>query len=151
MSYLLLENGSKILLESGPGSAILLEGSSGPTTATLSGPTTSTEGLPSTAYFITLDQPAASGGVSCAITSSVGGDTITSTPIVIAQGQTQGMFTVTASTLGARTITLASTTPSLTISGSPITLTAAAPGAAGSITFIVSYPIRRIKRDPVPA
>lgn len=100
-----------------------------PTTATLYGPITGTAGVESTAFTIQLDQPAPSSGISCSITSSVGGDTITSTPIVIASGQMSGTFTITptVSTTGNRDITLASTTPTLTIAGSPITYDAIAP------------------------
>ncbi len=105
-------------------------GSSAPTTATLSGPTSGTVGVASTNFTITLDYAAQSGGVSCTITDSVGGDTITSTPVVIASGQTTGTFTITPSTTGNRTITLASTSPTLTIAGSPITYNSLAPATA---------------------
>lgn len=110
-----------------------------PTTATLSGPSTSVVGSASSNFTITLDQPAQSGGVSCVVTSSGGGDTITTSPVVIAQGVSTGTFTITASASGARTITLASTTPSLTIAGSPITLTASSASRAstGSILLAV--------------
>jgi hypothetical protein len=104
-------------------------GSSAPTTATLSGPTSGTSGVASTNFTITLDNAAQSGGVSCTITDSVGGDTITSTPVVIASGQTTGTFTITPSTTGNRTITPASTSPTLTIAGSPITYNSLAPAA----------------------
>jgi hypothetical protein len=96
-----------------------------PTTATLSGSTTGTVGVPVT-YTVTLDHPALSGGVSCPVTSSNGGDTVATSPIVIAQGSSTGTITITPSSVGARTITLGTTTPSLTIAGSPITLTAMA-------------------------
>ena len=95
-----------------------------PTMATLSGPSTCVLGTPSTAFAVTLDEPAQSGGVSCTITSSVGGDTITGAPVVIGDGLSDGTFTITASSVGVRTITLTGTTPTLTIAGSPITLTA---------------------------
>ncbi len=90
-----------------------------PTTATLSGPASGLVGAVSGNFAITLDQPAQSGGVSCPISSSVGGDTITSTPVVIASGQSTGAFTITPSTVGSRNITLGATTPSLTVAGSP--------------------------------
>jgi hypothetical protein len=95
-----------------------------PTTATLSGPPIGPVGAASTNFTITLDHAAQSGGVSCPITSSVGGDTITSTPVVIASSQITGTFTVTASTSGSRNITLGITTPSLTIDSSPLSYTA---------------------------
>ncbi len=106
-------------------------GGSGPTTATLSGPTIGLIGVTSTNFTITLNQAAQSGGVSCPITSSHSGDTITSTPVVIASGQTTGTFTVTPSPhnlgdVGARNITLGATTPSLTIENSPIPYLASA-------------------------
>ncbi len=98
---------------------------SGPTMATLSGPTVGLIGVTSTNFTITLDQAAQSGGVSCPITSSHSGDTITSTPVVITIGNLTGTFTVTPSPhnlgdTGTRNITLGTTTPSLTITGSPI-------------------------------
>ncbi len=98
---------------------------SGPTTATLSGPTIGLIGVPSTNFTITLNSAAGTGGVSCPVTSSHSGDSVTSTPVVIAAGQTTGTFTVTPSPhnlgdVGTRNITLGTTTPSLTIAGSPI-------------------------------
>jgi hypothetical protein len=95
---------------------------SAPTTATLSGPETGMEGVPVT-FVINLDEPAQAGGVSCVVTSSVVSDAIATSPVAIAEGETAATFTVTASLGGTHTITLASTTPSLTIAGSPITLT----------------------------
>jgi len=93
---------------------------SGPTTATLSeGAASGLVGVASANFTVTLDQAAQTGGVSCPITSSVGGDTITSTPVVIASGNSTGTFTITPSTVGSRNITLGTTTPSLTIAGSP--------------------------------
>jgi len=95
-----------------------------PTTATLSGPFSGPVNAASSNFTVTLDQPAQSGGVSCPVASSVGGDTITSTPVVIVSGQTTGAFTITPRALngigGVRYITLGATTPSLTIAGSPI-------------------------------
>lgn len=101
--------------------------SSAPTTATLSGPTSGTVGVASTNFTITLDQAAESGGVSCVITDSVGGDTVTTSPVVISSGNTTGTFTITPSTTGDRNITLTSATKqspqsgTLTVAGSPIT------------------------------
>jgi len=94
--------------------------SAAPTTATLSaGASSGYVGVASANFTITLDNAAQTGGVSCPITSSVGGDTITSTPVVIASGSSTGTFTITPSTVGSRNITLGTTTPSLTIAGSP--------------------------------
>jgi len=96
-------------------------GSSGPTTATISAASTSgLVGAVSGTFTVTLNSAAQTGGVSCPITSSVGGDTVTTSPVVIASGQTTGTFTITPSTVGSRNVTLGTTTPSLTISGSPI-------------------------------
>lgn len=94
-----------------------------PTSATLSGPTSGMGGVPSTNFTVTLDSAAGPGGVSVAITSTVGGDTITSTPLMIPNGSTTGTFTLTPSTIGNRDISI-TTTPALTIIGSPITYTA---------------------------
>jgi len=107
------------------GASFTATASSGPTTATLSGPTVGLIGVISTNFTITLDQAAQSGGVSCPITSSHGGDTITSTPVVITSGNLTGTFTVTPSPhnlgdVGTRNISLGTTTPILMTAGSPI-------------------------------
>ena len=94
-----------------------------PTTATLTGPTSGTTGSPSTNFTATLDHPAGVGGVVVTPHSSVGGDTLTPTTVTIAQGASSGTFTLTASTGGARNISI-TTSPALTYSGSPIVYTA---------------------------
>jgi hypothetical protein len=98
-----------------------------PTSATLTGPTSGQCDTPSSNFRVDLDAPAGGGGVMVTISSTVGGDTITpdaAFPInPIPAGNTAGFFTLTPSTLGARNISI-STTPALTISGSPITYTA---------------------------
>ena len=101
------------------------------TTATLSGPTSGLVGNASTNFAITLDQPAGPGGVACTVTSSVGADTITPSSINIAQGLTVVNFTITPGTVAARTISLVSTIPTLTIAGSPITYNATGATATG--------------------
>lgn len=106
-------------------------------TATLSGPGTGPVNSASTSFTITLDAVAPSGGVSCPVTSSNGSDTVTTSPVVISAGNTSGTFTVTAINAGLRNITLATTTPSLTIAGSPISYLATAgpqPPSGGSHT-----------------
>ena len=115
-----------------PGFGAMAYPATPPTTATLTGPTSGTVGVASTNFTITLDHAAQSGGVSCPVSSSVGGDTVTTSPVVIASGQTTGTFTITPSTTGNRNITLGTTTPSLSIAGSPITYnsTAASPTTA---------------------
>lgn len=105
------------------------------TTATLSGPTTGVCSVVSSNFTVTLDAVAPGGGVSVAITSTVGGDTILSTPLVIAAGNISGTFTLTPLSIGNRDISIA-TTPSLTIAGSPITY--ASTGKCPDDTAVVS-------------
>jgi hypothetical protein len=108
------------------GSPISYTGTSAPPTlATLSGPTSGVVGIGAD-FTITLDHPAGVGGVSCPVSSSVGGDTVTSSPLVIPAGSSSGIVTITASSAGARSITLGATTPGLSLAGSPITFTARA-------------------------
>lgn len=103
------------------------------TTATLSGPTSGSCGFESTSFSIDLDGVAPTGGVSVAVVSSVGGDTITSTPVFIPAGGNFGQFTLTPSTAGSRNVSI-TTTPTLIIAGSPIAYTASAncPDNAGT-------------------
>lgn len=106
----------------------------GPTTATLSGPTSGKVGSASTNFTITLDQPAAGGGVSCPVSSSYAGDTVTSSPVSIAASGTTGTFTITPHIPGSRNVILGATTPSLTLAGTPIAYTASpVPEAAGML------------------
>lgn len=107
----------------------------GPTIATLSGPSAGTVGVPSSDFTITLDHPAETAGVNCVITDSVSNSEITDTPVVISNGEEIGTFTVTPGTTGNRTITLASTSPSLTIVGSPRSYNSVEAGVATEYTF----------------
>jgi hypothetical protein len=93
-----------------------------PTTATLSGATSGYVSIPVT-YTITLDQPAGVGGVSCPVACTLGW-TVTSSPVVIAQGSTTGTFTVTPTTAATASVSLSATTPSLTLAGTPISVVA---------------------------
>jgi hypothetical protein len=93
-----------------------------PTRATLSGATSGYVGIAVT-YTITLDNPAGVGGVSCPVASTPGW-TVTSSPVVIAQGTTSNTFTVTPTTVATGSVSLSATTPSLTLAGTPISLTA---------------------------
>jgi hypothetical protein len=90
------------------------------TTATLSGPTSGNGGVASSNFTVTLDAAAGVGGVVVTPASSVGGDTITTSPFTIPAGQTTGTFQVTPSTCGNRSISI-TTSPVLTYPGSPIT------------------------------
>jgi hypothetical protein len=102
-----------------------------PTTATLSaGSTSGPVNTPSSAFTITLDHPVQSGNVVVTVTDSVGGDTVTTSPVTIATGQSMGTFTITPTTTGARPISI-TTSPVLTYAGTPITYTATA-AATGS-------------------
>jgi hypothetical protein len=76
-----------------------------PTSATLFGPTAGECAINSSAFSVTLDQPADVGGVVVTVTSSVAGDTV-------------GTFTVRPSSGGTRNISI-STTPTLTVVDSP--------------------------------
>ena len=93
-----------------------------PTVAILLGPNSSVENFNSAPFTIAIDQPAQAGGVSCPVSSSNGGDMFTVSPVVIPLGQMSGTFRVNAATIGSRNILLGATTPSLTVSGSPILL-----------------------------
>ncbi len=127
------------------------------TTATLTGPATSTANAPSTNFTVTLDDVAGVGGVVCSVSSSVFGDTITTSPVTVAEGATTGTFTVTALNLGARNITLDATVPALTIAGSPVVLTPSAGSASGGglsgltaeqLAVLAMRAKRRIKDGP---
>ena len=69
--------------------------------------------------------PTSSVADTVSVVSSVGGDTITTSPLTFSSA-TPGTFTVTPSTLGPRTLTLTSS-GGRTITGSPLTYTAAVP------------------------
>jgi len=95
-----------------------------PTTATLSGPSAGVVSVASTDFTITLDH-AATAAVTYTIASTVGGDTITTSPVVIAIGQTTGTFTITPHTVASRNISFTNDR-SLTLAGSPIAYNATA-------------------------
>lgn len=97
-----------------------------PTSATLSGPVSGECNQASTDFTVTLDQPADTGGVVVTVTSTVGGDTITSTPFTIAAGVSSGTFKLTPSSGGNRDISI-STAPTLTVVNSPWTYLAKSP------------------------
>jgi hypothetical protein len=95
--------------------------------ATLSGPTSGAEGAQSTAFTVTLDVAAPSGGAVVTPSStgsrdtfqaSLGGGNVTT--ITIAQGQTTGTFYLTPGSTSWRSVSI-STSPSLTYPGSPAT------------------------------
>ncbi len=90
--------------------------------AAFSGPTTSTVGSPSANFAVVLDEAAGVGGQGVTVASSVGGDVLTPASFTIANGQTTGTFTVTASNAGARTIT--PTAAGISVVPATLTLTA---------------------------
>jgi len=102
-----------------------------PSTATLAGPTSGMTLAQSTAFTVTLDQEALTGGVVITPTSTVSGDTFQATSgggnvttITIPSGSTTGTFYLTTSnTTGNRSIGV-TTSPILTYSGSPVTYNA---------------------------
>jgi hypothetical protein len=73
-------------------------------------------GVTSGAFSVVLDAPAVA-AVSVAVTSSKGGDVITSTPVVIPAGSSGGTFTLTPVDCGSRNISISS--PPLAVVGSP--------------------------------
>lgn len=91
------------------------------TTAVFSGPTSGTVGVPSTNFTVTIN-----GTYAGTITPSDSGASGTFTPVTISG---DGTFTYTAFAAGTKSISI-SASPSLTISGSPISYLATV-GAAG--------------------
>jgi hypothetical protein len=61
------------------GSPITYTAAAGPTSATLSGPTSGIVGVESTAFTVTVNQPASTGGVTVTPASSIGSDTFQAT------------------------------------------------------------------------
>ena len=115
------------------GSPITYSAAAVPTAATLSGPSTGFVGVQSTAFTVTVNQPAAPGGVTVAPASTNGSDTFQAgsggsnvSSVTIPAGSTSVTFYLTpGGTAGNRSISI-KTSPSLTYSGSPITYSAAA-------------------------
>jgi hypothetical protein len=115
------------------GSPITYSAAAVPTSATLSGPTSGIVGVESTAFTVTVDQTASTGGVTVTPASSIGSDTFQATSgggnistVTIPAGSTSVTFYLTpGGTAGNRSISI-TTLPSLTYSGSPITYSAAA-------------------------
>jgi hypothetical protein len=91
-----------------------------PTSAALGGPASGECTVVSAEFTVALDHAAGAGGVVVTVSDSVGGDTITSSPFTIPVGATTGTFTITPTTCGNRDISI-TTTPALTIIGSPAT------------------------------
>ena len=79
-------------------------------------------GLVSNAWSITLSGTLGIAAV-FTVTTSVGGDTITSSPVTIPIGQTSGAFTITPATCGSRTITISTSTSGVVVTGSTATYT----------------------------
>jgi hypothetical protein len=95
--------------------------------ATLSGPTSGAQSVQSTAFTVTLDVAAPSGGVVVTPASTGSGDTFHATSgggnvttITIAQGRTTGTFYLTPGSTSWRSVSI-STSPTLTYVGSPAT------------------------------
>jgi hypothetical protein len=121
------------------------------TTATLVAPVSGVVGHQSPAGSVTLDSLAPSGGVVANLSSSVVGDTFQAslgggnvTSVTIPQGTTSVPWYIIPATFNARTVTLTSTSPSLSIAGSPATFTAlsSSPTQIYTDTFVdVNAPI----------
>ena len=104
-----------------------------PTTATLSGPTSGTLGVQSSAFTVALDQPAPSGGVIVMLCSSDGSDTFQHaganvSSVTVPQGLSVVTFYFTPGDSGERMLTF-TTSPSLTLEGTPLMYTAASTSA----------------------
>ncbi len=116
-------------------------GGIGLTTASLSGPTFGGLDSQSTAFTVTVNQPASTGGVTVTPASSGGADTFQATSggssassITIPAGSTSVTFYLTpGGTAGNRSISI-TTSPSLSYSGSPITYSAAAVPTAATLS-----------------
>ena len=123
------------------GSPVTYSAAAVPTAATLSGPTSGALGIESTAFTVSVNQPALTGGVTVTPSSSAGTDTFQATPsgsnvtsVTIPAGSTSITFYLTAGgTAGNRSISI-TTLPSLTTSGSPITFSAVAVPTAATLS-----------------
>jgi len=110
------------------GSPITYSAAAVPTAATLAGPSTGFVGVQSTAFTVTVNQPAAPGGVTVTPVSTNGSDTFQAgsggsnvSSVAIPAGSTSVTFYLTpGGTAGNRSISI-TTSPSLSYSGSPIT------------------------------
>ena len=91
-----------------------------PTSATLTGPGSGECSEVSDVFVVTLDQPAAAGGVEVTVADTVGTDIVSHSPFIIAAGDSTGTFTITPATCGDRSISI-TTNPALTIVSSPAT------------------------------
>ena len=119
-----------------------------PTTATLSGPGAGIVGVHSSAFTVSLDEPASTGGVIVTLASTIGGDTFQATAgggnvssVTIPAGSTAVAFFITpGGTAGNRNISI-TTSPSLTYSGSPLSYNASSitiPAGSTSVTFYLT-------------
>src|SRR5208282_5953740 len=122
------------------GSPITYSAAAPPTAATVAGPTSGVIGVESTAFTVTVNQPALTGGVTVTPASTSGSDTFQATAggsnvtsVTIPAGSTSVTFYLTpGGSAGNRSISV-TTTPALTYSGSPITYSAAAPPTAATV------------------
>jgi hypothetical protein len=121
-----------------------------PTAVTLANtPTTGTVGAATAAIVATLDHPAPTGGSVINLASDVGGDTFratsggsTVTSITVAAGQTTGSFYLVPATTGLRNVSI--TSAGLTVSGSPLGITAS---AASATAFTLTGPSSGYKNN----
>ncbi|MGO9815803.1 MAG: beta strand repeat-containing protein [Isosphaeraceae bacterium] len=122
------------------GSPITYSAAAVPTAATLSGPTSGIVGVQTTAFTVTLNQPASTGGVTVTPASSNGSDTFQATQgganvstITIPAGSTSGTFSLTpGGTTGNRTISISA--GSLSTPGSPLTYDALTTATTYAVT-----------------
>ena len=112
-----------------------------PTAATLSGPSTGIFGTESTAFTVSVNQPAWTGGVTVTPGSTSSGDTFQATSggsnvssVTIPAGSTSATFyLMPGGTAGNRSISI-TTSPALSYSGSPITYNAAVLPTAATLS-----------------
>lgn len=104
-----------------------------PTTATLHAWPSGECSIVSNNFVVSLDQPAPLGGVEVMVSSTVGGDIITTSPFTILFGDTSGTFTLTPTVCGNRDISI-TTNPVLALVNSPATFnaTCACPDDSGT-------------------
>jgi hypothetical protein len=123
------------------GSPITYSAAALPTAAMLPGRSSGIVGVQSTAFTVTVNQPASTGGVTVAPVSSGGLDTFQATSggsnvssVTIPAGSTSVTFYLTpGGTAGNRSISI-TTSPALTYSGSPITYSAVAVPTAATLS-----------------
>jgi hypothetical protein len=122
------------------GSPITYSAAAVPTAATLSGPTSGIVGVQTTAFTVTLNQPASTGGVTVTPASRNGSDTFQATQgganvstITLPAGSTSGTFSLTpGGTTGNRTISISA--GSLSTPGSPLTYDALTTATTYAVT-----------------